>query len=73
MPQSKKYGFSLSQEQGSWNAAIVRRASAKNTVITKTQSNFKTEAEAKKWAEDELALFTDKQSAQNKRRAGKRR
>jgi len=73
MSQSKKYDFSLSQEQDTWNAAIVRRASAKKTVITKTQSNFKTEAEAKKWAEDELVLFTAKQSAQNKRRAEKRR
>ncbi len=73
MPQSKKYGFSLSQEQGSWNAAIVRRASAKNIVVTKTQTGFKTEVEAKQWAEKELVTFTEKQSTQNKRRAEKRK
>ena len=73
MPQSKKYGFSLSQEQGSWNAAIVRRARAKNIVVTKTQTGFKTEVEAKQWAEKELVTFTEKQSTQNKRRAEKRK
>jgi hypothetical protein len=73
MPQSKKYGFSLSQEQGSWNAAIVRRASAKNIVVTKTQTGFKTEVEAKQWSEKELVTFTEKQSTQNKRRAEKRK
>jgi hypothetical protein len=73
MSQSKKYDVRLSQEKDTWNAAIVRRASAKKTITTKTQTGFKTKTEAKQWAKDELALFTAKQSAQNKRRAEKRK
>lgn len=72
MTQSKKYDFSLSQEKDLWSAAITRRASAKKTIITKSQDGFKTEGEAKQWAESELVSFTAKQSAQNKRRAEKR-
>ena len=73
MNQSKKYDFSTSQEKDSWRADITRRASAKKTIVSKTQSGFKTEAEATEWAEKELTLFTVKQSAQNKRRAEKRK
>jgi len=73
MSQSKKYDARLSQEKDTWNAAIVRRASVKKTIVTKTQTGFKTKTEAKQWAKDELVLFTAKQSAQNKRRAEKRK
>jgi hypothetical protein len=73
MTQSKKYDFHITQEKDTWNAQIIRRASAKKTVVTKTQVGFKTETEAKQWAESELVIFTIKQSAQNKRRAKKRK
>lgn len=73
MTQRKKYDFCISQTKDTWNAEIIRRASAKKTVVTKTQDGFKTEVEATKWAEGELLLFTAKQSAQNKRRAEKRK
>ena len=73
MSQSKKYGFRTEQSKDTWNADIIRRASAKNIVVTKTQTGFKTEVEAKQWAEKELVTFTEKQSTQNKRRAEKRK
>lgn len=73
MSQSKKYDVRISQKKDTWNAAIVRRASAKKTITSKSKMGFKTETEAKQWAENELALFTAKQSAQNKRRAEKRK
>jgi hypothetical protein len=73
MTKSKKYGFQTSQEKDVWSANITRRASAKNTVVSKTQGGFKTEAEATEWAEKELLAFTAKQSDQNKRRAEKRK
>ena len=72
MKPSKKYSLRTSQEKDTWRADIIRRASAKKTIVSKTQGGFKTEAEASEWAEKELALFTAKQSAQNKRRAEKR-
>ncbi|MFT6625506.1 MAG: hypothetical protein ACJAZI_001594 [Cycloclasticus sp.] len=70
--QSKKYDFRTTQDKDTWNAEILRRASVEKTVVSKTQTGFKTEAEAKAWAEQELVLFTSKQSARNKRRAEKR-
>jgi|TARA_R110002096_G_scaffold67231_11_gene163133 hypothetical protein len=72
MSITKKYTFQTSAEKDSWRADIVRRASSKNTVISKTQTGFKSEAEAVQWAEKELALFLEKQSARNKRQADKR-
>ena len=72
MKESKKYSIRTSQEKDTWSAEVIRRASAKNTIVTKTQAGFKTEAEATEWAEKELVLFTAKQSEQNKRRGQKR-
>ncbi|AFT67977.1 MULTISPECIES: DUF3622 domain-containing protein [unclassified Cycloclasticus] len=72
MSITKKYTFQTSAEKDSWRADIIRRASSKNTVISKTQTGFKSEAEAVQWAEKELALFLKKQSARNKRQADKR-
>jgi len=72
MSISKKYDFQTSAEKDTWKADIVRRASSKKTVISKTQTGFKSEAEAVEWAEKELALFLQKQSARNKRQANKR-
>ncbi|HHZ70746.1 MAG TPA: DUF3622 domain-containing protein [Methylococcaceae bacterium] len=72
MKESKKYSIRTSQEKDTWSAEVIRRASAKKTIVSKTQAGFKTEAEATEWAEKELVLFTAKQSEQNKRRGQKR-
>lgn len=72
MTQSKKYSFLTVQEKNSWRADIIRRASAKKTIVSKTQSGFETETEATEWAEKELVLFTAKQSERNKRQSQKR-
>ncbi|MDG2365807.1 MAG: DUF3622 domain-containing protein [Methylococcaceae bacterium] len=72
MKESKKYSIRTSQEKDTWSAEVIRRASAKKTIVSKTQAGFKTEAEATEWAEKELVLFTAKQSEQNKRRGKKR-
>ena len=73
MAISKKYDYRTSQQKDTWSAEITRRASKKNVVVSKKQDGFKTEAEANEWAEKELLAFTAKQSAQNKRRAEKRK
>ena len=72
MSISKKYDYQTFEEKGTWRADIVRRASAKKTVVSKTQAEFKSEAEAVEWAKKELVLFLQKQSARNKRHADKR-
>ncbi len=42
-----------------WTAEITRRATAKKTVVSKTQGGFTSEAEAQSWAEKELAVFLE--------------
>ncbi len=73
MTQSKKYDSRISQTNDSWTAEITRRASVKKIVVSKVQDGFKTEADAKEWADKELAIFLTKQSEHNKRRASKRK
>ena len=72
MSQNKKYSIEISKQKSKWKADIVRRASAKKNIVSKTQNGFKTKKEATAWAEDQLALFLTKQGEQNKRRAEKR-
>ena len=72
MSISKKYDFQTFEEKGAWRADIIRRASSKKSIVSKTQAGFKSEAEAVEWAEKELVLFLQKQSARNKRQADKR-
>jgi len=72
MSQSKQYSTAISQQDSSWTAEIIRRASAKKNIVSKSQAGFKTEKEAKAWGEEQLALFTITQSEQNKRRSEKR-
>ena len=72
MKESKKYSILTSQEKDTWTAKIIRRVSARRTMVSKTKAGFKTEAEATEWADKELVLFTVKQSEQNKRRSQKR-
>jgi len=73
MKTSKKYTAKISQVNDSWTAEIIRRASVEKNVVSKTQADFKSEADAKEWAEKELATFLTKQSDRNKRRAEKRK
>ncbi|ORU94915.1 MAG: pressure-regulated protein [Cycloclasticus sp. symbiont of Poecilosclerida sp. M] len=72
MSQGKKHNIEISKEGSKWKADIIRRASAKKNVVSKTQDSFKTKKEASAWAEEQLALFLAQQSEQNKRRAEKR-
>jgi len=73
MSSSKKYSIEITKEKSKWKAEIIRRASAKTNIVSKAQDGFKTKKEATAWAEEELTLFTAKQSEQNKRRAQKRK
>ncbi len=59
MPKSRKYDMQVMETDGAWKAEIIRRASAKKSVVSKTQDGFATEAEARAWAEKELATFLE--------------
>lgn len=72
MTQNKKYNSEISKEKSRWKAEIIRRASAKKNIVSKSQADFKTKKEATAWAQEQLASFTTTQSEQNKRRSEKR-
>ncbi len=73
MTQSKKYDFRIEQEDSSWIVDIIRRVTSRTVVVSKSQSGFATEAEAKSWAEDEVSKFLKRHNLneQQKRRARK--
>lgn len=59
MSTNKRYNSQVSKDEtsGLWRAEILRRASSKRNVVSKTQDGFANEAEANKWAEAELVEF----------------
>ena len=74
MSKSKKYNYKIIQESAScWNASIVRQVSSKKINISKQQSGFATEADAKNWAETELENFRKAQVSRNTRRNEQRK
>lgn len=64
----KKYQITLSQEDGSWSAAIVRKVSSRKSTITKSQAGFSSEAEAQAWADTELKALLKVLAERNQRR-----
>lgn len=59
MSSNKRYTSLVSEDEtsGLWRAEILRRASSKRNVVSKMQEDFKSEEEAKEWAETALAEF----------------
>ena len=72
MSQGKKYDFSVMQDDKGWTAGIIRKVSARRTVVSKSKDGFATEAEAVAWAEETLKGFLDGQTQRNKRRDERR-
>ncbi|MFT5807891.1 MAG: L-cysteine desulfidase [Moritella dasanensis] len=68
MAKGKKYDFNLVLVDGSWTAEIVRKITSKKTVVSKSQADFASEAEAQVWAETELKGFLQNQIDRNARR-----
>lgn len=70
--KNKKYDFLVVQDGDRWRTDITRRVSSKRSTVSKSQGDFSSEAEAKKWGEEELKAFLKKLDEQNKRRAKQR-
>ena len=68
MAKSKKFDFTVEQDGTTWTAQIVRRKTARENVISKTQTDFASEAAAIEWATAELAGFLKNLNAKNKRK-----
>ena len=73
MAKSKKYDYRVVQDKSGWTAEIVRRASSKKTVVSKSQGGFTTESDAQEWGQNELKSFLENQDKRNKRRARQRK
>ena len=71
--QSNKYEFQVTQDKDGWGAQVTRKVTSKKTHITKRQSGFASEAEARAWGENEVNVLLQnfKLSEQKKRRARK--
>jgi len=67
-----KYSFDVRQVESEWVADIVRRVSARKTLVSKQQVGFSSESEALAWANETLMSFKTQQSERNDRRAKQR-
>lgn len=68
MIKGKKYDFRIEQDGDVWKADIIRKVTSKRTVVSKSQTGFTSEAEARAWSEKELVDFLKHHSERNKRR-----
>jgi len=71
MEKSKKYSCRVIGEGGSWVAEIVRRKTAKSTVVSKRQADFSSEADAQAWADKALVGFLESLQTRNKEKSKK--
>lgn len=73
MTQSKKYDYLVAQDETGWTTEIIRRVSSRKSVVSKSQANFATEAEAQQWGEQEVKALIKKTNLaeQEKRRVKK--
>ncbi|MEK6595405.1 MAG: DUF3622 domain-containing protein [Pseudomonadota bacterium] len=69
MAKGKKYDFRVKQENVCWIAEIIRKASSKKTVVSKRQSGFASESEAREWGQLELKVFLQNLYERNQHRS----
>ncbi|WP_020407892.1 DUF3622 domain-containing protein [Hahella ganghwensis] len=72
MTKSKKYDYRIVHDEMSWTGEIVRKVSNSKSVVSKRREGFATEADAKKWCEEEIKVFMQKQAEHNQRHASRR-
>ncbi len=69
MASSKKYNCRVTQEDTSWTAEILRRKTARESIVSKSQTGFASEAEAEAWGQEELKNFLKTEADKRKKRA----
>lgn len=72
MAKGKKYSIKTIKAGAVWTAEIIRRKTSVESVVSKKQEGFKTEADAIVWAEKALSEFTSTQAESNKRHSAQR-
>ena len=73
MATSKKYDFTVEQDNAEWVAKITRKITSKKTLVTKEQSGFKSADEAQAWAEKALTELTETLKKSNQRHGSQRK
>ena len=73
MATSKKYDFTVEQNDAQWVAKITRKITSKKTAVTKEQDGFSTEQEAITWAEAALVELTETLKKSNQRHGAQRK
>lgn len=73
MKISKKYHCQTAQVGASWTAEVVRRVTAKTSVVTTSKTGFASEADALIWGQTEVAALLKNTNVKelNRRRAKK--
>lgn len=69
MTKAKKFECRIEQEGDTWTAQITRRKTSRETVVSKSQSGFASESEAKAWGDEALKSFLEGLHARNKKRS----
>ncbi|WP_126453240.1 DUF3622 domain-containing protein [Sulfuriflexus mobilis] len=72
MSKAKKYDYRVVRDDTSWTVEIIRRITSKETVVSKSQGGFATEAEAQEWGQTELKSFLQNLTERNRRRSRQR-
>jgi len=73
MATSKKYDFTVEQNDTEWVAKITRKITSKKTLVTKQQDGFKSAEEAQAWAETALIELTETLKKSNQRHGSQRK
>lgn len=73
MAKGKKYDFRVVPNDKGWSAEIIRRATSKKTVVSKSQDGFSVESDAQEWGQRELKIFLHNLNERNKRHANQRK
>ena len=69
MKKEMKYNLRIVQDDDSWSAEITRRKTARETVVTKRQSDFASESEAQEWGQMALKEILETVKERNRRRS----
>lgn len=71
MAESKKYDYRVVKDNTGWSVEIIRRVTTKKSIVSKTQGEFNSEAEAQEWGQKEIKAFIKQHNLnqQNKRRS----
>ena len=69
MAKSKKYDCCVQHNDTGWSVEIIRKVTAKKTVVSKRQDGFATESDAIEWGQNEVKVFLQQHNERNKLRS----